>query len=126
MLQKLGQKHLDERPESKRCILTTPIFNSLEYAKRLEQAGFTREQAEVQAFEKMLYVLARNLKVEIFHPYRFVLLFRASTSTDEVYTKLSSGESKPFFKEGLHVTLDPLGKKIPSDLLEHVDYICPP
>ena len=25
------------------------VFNSLNYAKRLEQAGFTREQAEVQA-----------------------------------------------------------------------------
>ena len=25
------------------------IFNSLDYAKRLEQAGFTREQAETQA-----------------------------------------------------------------------------
>ena len=25
------------------------VFNSLNYAKRLEQAGFTRQQAEVQA-----------------------------------------------------------------------------
>lgn len=25
------------------------VFNSLNYAKRLEQAGFTREQAEAQA-----------------------------------------------------------------------------
>lgn len=25
------------------------VFNSLHYAKRLEQAGFTREQAEAQA-----------------------------------------------------------------------------
>lgn len=26
--------------------------------------------------------------------------------------------------EGLHVTLDPLGKKVPSDLIEHVDFLC--
>lgn len=29
--------------------MSTLIFNSLEYARRLEQAGFTREQAEMQA-----------------------------------------------------------------------------
>lgn len=28
--------------------------------------------------------------------------------------------------EGMHVTLDPLGNKVPEDLLEHVDLICTP
>lgn len=26
-------------------------------------------------------------------------------------------------KEGLHVTIDPMGKKLPLDLIEHVDYV---
>lgn len=29
--------------------MSVMVFNSLNYAKRLEQAGFTRQQAEVQA-----------------------------------------------------------------------------
>lgn len=34
------------------------VFDSLEYAKRLEAAGFTREQAEIQA--EMLYGIIKG------------------------------------------------------------------
>ncbi len=37
------------REEDKETRMASIVFNTLEYAKRLENAGFTRQQAETQA-----------------------------------------------------------------------------